>query len=594
MNWAQLLQQISQFLPRQTGQGFSLGGLTIPNQLAGAGLLGAGFLSDREPGTSLEARQSLRNLLTPESQTGQFGSYVKGLEGQFQPLLTQQRQRGIEDISQRFAAAFPKSVGAQGPEFGSLSRYITDEALPREQAFLGQLGLEGLDRQRLSASALLNADKPDAMSQLASILGYDLLTRGQRGQTGLGQSQLGMGTDGASLFGPSGQLLGMDATTLQALLTEGPSALIGKNATANPIVRALLGTDPASQVGTLTNLSQLFTGGQSLQQGLGLLPGATEGAFATLAPETGAAFTANISRLLGGQTIGAFEQIGNGAVQVLDQAGNVIGTVGANGQIVNGAGQAAGQVAGALSTAQVFAGLGGGVAGTQIGKAIADWYERKNVGQTSTAGGALRGGVTGAASGAAIGAIFGDGPGAVIGAILGGLGGGIFGAKAERRREDAQTEAETQATGAQRPAAMAGVQALAQGGQQFAAAFPAMREALTTRFQSLLNAGDSRAKALQQQALSLIQSGGAGISMQGVDTNQLPGGAAVWNAANPPAQALVKQLEVFATNVFHPGSTDYELLQSSETGKFGPGVEKLAKMTALAEQARALLQQMAS
>lgn len=156
-------------------------------QLAGLGLTAAGVLGDKESGDVTEARQFLRNRFTsPTALTDQFTGQVGALKAQYQPLLDQQRTRDIEGISQRFAAAFPHQVGAQGPEFGTLARYITDEALPREQAVMGDLGRYFTEQQGNAASTILSTSKPDALSQLAAILGYSALTNnGAGGMTGL-------------------------------------------------------------------------------------------------------------------------------------------------------------------------------------------------------------------------------------------------------------------------------------------------------------------------------------------------------------------------------------------------------------------------
>src|SRR3990167_7771806 len=204
----QLLAQLQSLLPNLLKTGTSaLTNLVNPQSLVGAGLLAGGFAADKEPGEVTQARQFLRNQFTspnafgdlmkqnvgnaqtalnplltpgpgqnfltgqlsptntanilqpgpgqqyttqtfqdPQAIANRFSGQVGALSQQFQPLLDQQRQRGISDIQQKFAAAFP-TVGAQGPEFGRLARYITDEALPREQALLGNLGLEGLNAQ---------------------------------------------------------------------------------------------------------------------------------------------------------------------------------------------------------------------------------------------------------------------------------------------------------------------------------------------------------------------------------------------------------------------------------------------------------------
>ena len=286
IDWSQILNTSLQLIPQLFGSGGSSGsGLNLSN-LAGAGLLGAGLAGDKEPGEVTEARQFLRNQFTspnattdilarnvtgaktalapvygdvgptgtgqnfltaqldPNNTASRFTSNVSAVKSQYEPLLKQQRDKDIAEISQRFAAAFPSSVGAQGPEFGALGDYIVEEALPREQALYGDLGLNLMSRQDQaardlysdeqarrqsvasagggllgsqldSAKTILNTSKPDAMSELTSMLGYDLLTRsgqtasggslpagGQGGQGGIGDivSQL-MGAGGADLIG---------------------------------------------------------------------------------------------------------------------------------------------------------------------------------------------------------------------------------------------------------------------------------------------------------------------------------------------------------------------------------------------------------
>ena len=243
-DWNQLLRTLnsglqfgSQLLPRQSGTNTSIGGLNIPNNLLGAGLMTAGVLGDKEPGEVLEARQFLRNQFTsptatgelmgrnvtgaqtalapllgqvgptgpgqnyltglfddPEGMAKQFSTNVGAVSEQFQPLLTQQRQRGIDDISQRFASAFP-TVGAQGSEFGNYARYITDEALPREQAFLGQLGLDLQNRQQSAAGSVFQdeANRRNAVQDMANRgLNIPLDAAGKILDTNFEQQKLGL------------------------------------------------------------------------------------------------------------------------------------------------------------------------------------------------------------------------------------------------------------------------------------------------------------------------------------------------------------------------------------------------------------------
>lgn len=395
------LNFFSQLNPNTQTQGGStnLFGLNIPNQLAGVGLLGAGEALDKEPGQVTEARQFLRNRFTsPNALSDQFSGQISGLMNSYQPLLTQQRQRGIEDISQRFAAAFPKTVGAQGPEFGTLARYITDEALPREQAVMGDIGQWLVNKQGEAASTILAANKPDPLSQLSTLLGYDLLTRNRQGQ--------GVST----LIGQNGQPIGQ----------------VGSNGQLSGIQSQLISALNAAQ--TSGNTSQLVS----------LL---ASGIFRGMPFPIGVQASTPAGQIIQ-QAINA-GLVESPAAQVVGQGATTGGFQGLLGAA--GAGSAA-----ALASAAASA-LAGGYLGYKVGSAIGDAIESPG----STATGfktALGGGASGAAAGAATGALIGDGPGAVIGAIIGGIAGIFGGSGAERRREDAQREAEAAFTSQNRPA----------------------------------------------------------------------------------------------------------------------------------------------
>lgn len=136
-----------------------------PQSVGGLGLLGASMLGREEPGYVTEARQFLRNRYTsPEALPGEFTGLLPSLEAQFDPFFKQQEQRGIADISQRFANAFPGEVGAQGPEFGALGRYLTDEMIPGRQSFYGNTALNLLNAKERAASQILEMARPDALS----------------------------------------------------------------------------------------------------------------------------------------------------------------------------------------------------------------------------------------------------------------------------------------------------------------------------------------------------------------------------------------------------------------------------------------------
>ena len=251
-----------------------LGGLNIPSSLAGAGLTLGSLAADKEPGDVTQARQFLRNRFTsPTALSEQFAGQIGGLAQQYQPLLTQQRQRGIEDIQQRFAAAFPKTVGAQGPEFGALSRYITDEALPREQAVLGDIGRQLLTEQGNAASTILQSNKgnplADALGQLGGVLlAKDLFPGGTSayasgmpggGTTGGIGSGGNLGTNNAlssigQLLGQTVQFGGTMGTGTQLLDQAGRIiGVVGKDGTVTDLSRGIVG-QIGSQAGAATGV----------------------------------------------------------------------------------------------------------------------------------------------------------------------------------------------------------------------------------------------------------------------------------------------------------------------------------------------------
>lgn len=243
------------------------GGWLTPQRLLGGGLLGAGAMLDKEPGEVTEARQFLRNRFTsPNALADQFTGQISELAKPFQPLLTQQREQGIADIGRRFAGAFPARLGAQGPEFGTLGRYLTEQALPREQNLLGELGLRMLNYQGDAAKTILDTSKPDMLSQLASLLGYDMLTRGQDGGAGgwgsLGGQGVGtsagipgVGTSGGFMGGLPGYQTAVSSLLQMASQTGGLNALLAQSPALLPQIAAILGTrvipDPT---GTLTGV----------------------------------------------------------------------------------------------------------------------------------------------------------------------------------------------------------------------------------------------------------------------------------------------------------------------------------------------------
>ena len=81
--------------------------------------------------------------------------------------------------------------------------------------------------------------------------------------------------------------------------------------------------------------------------------------------------------------------------------------------------------------------------------------------------------------------------------------------------------------------------------------------------------------------------------MSGVDFGQLPGGSSTWNAQNPPAMSIVNLLLQLGSKggQFDPALAaqlpegSAALLQSMETGKFGPGFERVQQVAREMQQA---------
>lgn len=522
------------------GSGSQSNFLGLPNSLLGGGLLLGSTLADKEPGEITEARQFLRNRFTsPNALSDQFSQQIGGLSQQFQPLLTQQRQRGIDDISQRFAAAFPGTVGAQGSEFGSLSRYITDEALPREQALLGDLGLRLLDAQERAAGTILNTNKPNGLAEGLGQLGGSLLNRGLIGGA-LGQG--GQGTGGGGFGGDGGSLL------------SGAAGLLG--------------------------------GGQNLLGMLGLTPG---GIGAN--PQAAAGLTQALQGLFPGQAIGGLEEIGNGAVALLDQQGNVIGSVGANGQIIN---QQTGQVMGNIggggpgaggggfqgllgspgfgSGSGILSGLATGAAGAFIGNKIGQQF---NSGSATQAKGALGGAAGGAAAGFAIGGPFGG----VIGGLAGAISGLFGSSSAERARKDASIAQETQQTNALRPEALQNAAGISQAAAPLSGQLQALRN--SPNLQSL--ATNPQAQQIIQQAVSQLSgiknqfNAGAIADIFGTPNVDFSGAQGLGNFLSLLNGVAVRASQLTDPSQIANPESEAGLIRSAELGKFGPGVE-LVKM----------------
>ena len=572
--------------------------------LLGAGLTVGGALADKEPGEVTEARQFLRNQFTSPGATGQlmgnsvsgaqtalapllgqvgptgpgqnyltslfqdpqgmaqqFSQNVGAVSEQFQPLLTQQRQRGIDDISQRFAAAFPSSVGAQGPEFGTLSRYITDEALPREQAFLGQLGLDLQNRQQNAAGSvfqdeanrrsqvqnlagqglnipinaagtILETSKPDPLAQLASLIGSNMLFNGGAGGTvgglgGLSGGGTGQAGQGGSLLDQIGQLVNPSAYQSIGQLNpaELASQLVGSGDLTN--LAALLSSGALAGTPFPVGVQASSAAGQLIQQAINA--GLVESPAATAVGGGGAAAAGFDAGLAGPGLLGpAGFSSGAGALSALGSA------------------------------------VGGGAVGTTVGNAIASWYEGNNAGETSNLQTGLIGAGGGAASGALAGFAVGGPMGALIGAIVGGIGGGIFGAGAEKRREDALDAQQIAETTAARPEVFATVDAFVGGLNavvpRLSAADDAGAEAI---IRQKLAAGDPNVSTLVNQARQM------GFTRPGFEIRDIK-----------------QELAGYATKLTTDSGPDslYGQLRSWETGKFFPGAEKVNEWQARAAE----------
>src|SRR3990167_6527738 len=328
------------------GGGFNLGGLNIPSNLLGAGLLGTGLLTDQEPGEVGEARQFLRNRFTsPTALADQFGTQVGAFQQQYQPLLDQMRQRGIDEISQQFAAAFPGTVGAQGPQFGTMGRYLTDEALPREQAVLGDLARYGMNLQGDAAGKILDTSKPDAMSQLAAILGYDMLAGGVNSQLAqqiaqalgttltLDMAQAGAGLSGIMAMTSHGVAIPIEAINLSGGLGGATGTSAGASSGLGGLLAALA---PAAVGGGLGNLAGANLGSNQFQSTLiggaagaagGAATGAAIGAFggpigAGIGTLVGA-IAGGIGGLFGRRTKQHAEKAANRQADIGSQSGQV-------------------------------------------------------------------------------------------------------------------------------------------------------------------------------------------------------------------------------------------------------------------------------
>ena len=192
--------------------------------LLGSGLVLGGSLLDKEPGEVAESRAFARNVFTSPTMIPERVSQLAGTGQQyFEPLIRQRRENALADISARVKSMFPATVGVQGPEIAALGKYLTEEALPSELAFYGNLGLQGFGAQQQAARDILTNAKPNPAAEAMAQLGTALLLRDRMGAGGAFGGG-GGGFNLASLFGggPSGAGGGGGIlSTLQSLVGGG-------------------------------------------------------------------------------------------------------------------------------------------------------------------------------------------------------------------------------------------------------------------------------------------------------------------------------------------------------------------------------------
>ena len=423
-----------------------------PNMLfGGLGLLGLSQLGRDEPGHVTEARQQLRNLSQPQNYGSIFGQTVGGLQGQFEPFLRQQEEDQIRRLQQAYIAANP-TLGQQGGEIASLGRLQREQFIPRRQAFLGELGLQGIGRQQEAAGSILSMAQPNALNAALGTLG-GLLTYGGLGGGGQGGFGTGVGGGLTDIFG-----------------------------------NVLGGGTGGGGDGFLGGLGRFFGGGQtignigpmaSILQGLGTnVPGGTfpRGIEQALSPEVANSLINSVvgsfpqGTFAGG--FGGLEPIGNGMYAITQPSGQSVGTLNsATGEITRAGGQQAGGGffsainpasagfapgwgTGLGTGAKSLGTLGGAFQG--LGTAGAGFFAGQQIGQRlpdTQAGASAAGAAGGAATGALIGTFIFPGIGTALGAIIGGLaggGGGFLGSrgashamKAEELSKDQRSQGTT-------------------------------------------------------------------------------------------------------------------------------------------------------
>lgn len=494
-----------------------------------------------------------------------------GIFDRYNPILTRQEEDLTDRLGQRFANAFPSSVGMQGSAVEA-TRRLGEEFLQNRQKLIADLTRENQNRQLTAAQGLagletvgqvggFNASMTAAMqaaeaernrnAQLAQLGLALLLDRG--GQGGGGQGGI-MGTDGAALpVGGDGNGSGMSSV----------EQLIGQ-----------LLPSPRQQV--QISPSQLA---QQLGYGLGGAPGSPF-VFTTASGQV-VPIGIDEATQLAAQGYGSQITSTGGAAGA--KVGMDFGVKGASLMGPAGTGSSAAMMSAAGSA------LAGGYVGYKVGLAIGNKVATPNSSAT-TAKSALAGGAGGAASGAAVGFMIGGPPGAVVGAIIGGIAGAFGGSGAERRREDANIAHETQLTGSQRPEALATAAQFYQNGEAFESAAKSAQPAILSALE--VQASSPQVKALIDQVKAHVQEFGFGFTT---------GTGVLLDAANPPLDSVLRALvwsgaqggRYAPSNASNPDSK-LGLLHSAEVGKFQPGLDALQQYMRQANAAQALYQQFAN
>ena len=399
------------------------------NTILGSLLTGASALGRDEPGYLEEARQYLRNQLSPQGIPSQFTGIVSGLSSQFEPFLRQQEQQLLNNVQQRIIAGQPASFSTamSGNEIGAIRSAISNELIPRRQAFYGDLAMRALGQQGQSARNLLELSRPDPLREGIATLAAALLSKGMLGGGGGAGIPSGTGTGDRGPFGTIIDQWG------------------GGGGGAGPFDQ----TNPLGQL--LNNIFGGGGGGQPPSGGAGTLFDQVSGAFGGAGAGAGAASSAGqflpaVSDLFAGQAA-SFGSLQNGVMPVLSNAGDVIGYFNpATGSVATAQGATLGNVAvGGGTQAGLFSplsSLSGILSG--LGTAAGGYVSGNLIGQQlpgTELGGTFAGAAGGAAAGALAGTLIFPVIGTALGAIIGGVAGAFGGFKGSQSAADQEEAA---------------------------------------------------------------------------------------------------------------------------------------------------------